>query len=201
MSLGMRADASGSTSHTLLARVGRQEPAAWERFTRLYGPVVYRWCTTAGLNPHDAADVMQEVFQAVFQGIARFQHQSAGQSLRGWLWTVTRNKICDHYRRRRNEPPGAGGAAGQQLLDQLAAVPEFDTEPTEKVAAELTHRALALLKTDFEPATWQAFWAVAVEEEPVADVAARLGMTTTAVYKAKSRVLARLRNELAGCLD
>lgn len=194
-----QAEASSSTSQTLLERVQRHDPIAWRRFANLYTPLVFRWCTTNGLQVHDAADVVQEVFQAVFQGIARFQHHAAGQSLRGWLWTVTRNKVCDHFRRRRDEPAGVGGTVS--YIDGVAEFPESDTEPAERVATELAHRALALIQTDFEPGTWQAFWCVTVDGLSVKETAERLGLSPAAVYKAKSRVLNRLRQELDGLLD
>src|SRR5687768_10045372 len=98
MNVGVSAEASGSTSQTLLERVQQQEPAAWQRFVELYGPLVYRWCRSAGLQPPDADDAAQEVFRAVYQGIGRFQRQSTGPSLRAWLYAITRNKTRDHFR-------------------------------------------------------------------------------------------------------
>ena len=56
---------------------------------------------------------------------------------------------------------------------------------------------LSLVQGDFEPRTWQAFWRTAVDNLPAREVAGELGMTVGAVYMAKSRVLARIRQELA----
>ena len=41
--------------------------------------------------------------------------------------------------------------------------------------------------------TWQAFWRTAVDGQPGKQVAADLGLTVAAVYHARSRVLARLK--------
>jgi RNA polymerase sigma-70 factor (ECF subfamily) len=193
--------ASGSTSHTLLQRVQQHDPAAWNRFALLYGPPVFRWCRTAGLQETDAADVAQEVFRAVFQGIDRFERKTAGPSLRAWLYAITRNKIRDHFRRLKNEPAGGGGARADELIERLAAMPETDPAPADGYVAELAQRALSLIQTEFETTTWQAFWAMAVEGQSAADAAARLGLSTAAVFKAKSRVLNRLRRELDGLVD
>jgi RNA polymerase sigma-70 factor (ECF subfamily) len=201
VTISSRIEASESTSHTLLERVRRHEAAAWWRFAELYGPLVYRWSVANGVSEHDAADVMQDVLQAVFQDLDRFQRRSPADSLRGWLWSITRNKVCDHFRRRRVEPSAAGGTAANQQLHEIPNPPELLGEPAEAVDAEITHRALELLQTEFESTTWRAFLATAVDGRPAADVALDLGLTTTAVYKAKSRVLLRLRRELDGLVD
>lgn len=101
-------ESSESTSRTLLERVRRQEPEAWQRFATLYAPLVYRWATTSGVLAQDVADVTQDVFHSVFQSIGQFRRESPRDSLRGWLLSVTRNKICDHFRSRRDEPVAAG---------------------------------------------------------------------------------------------
>jgi RNA polymerase sigma-70 factor (ECF subfamily) len=65
----------------------------------------------------------------------------------------------------------------------------------------LVGQAVRLMQGDFQPATWKACWGLVVEGRPVAEVAAELGLTLDAVYAARSRVLRRLRQELAGLLD
>jgi RNA polymerase sigma-70 factor (ECF subfamily) len=65
----------------------------------------------------------------------------------------------------------------------------------------LTRRALEIMRDEFQPNTWKAFWATVVDEKPVADVAKELGMSTTAVYAARHRVKGRLEEELAGLRD
>ena len=57
----------------------------------------------------------------------------------------------------------------------------------------MMRRLLEMLQEEFEPKTWQAFQKFALEGVPAADVAKELGISTNAVFIAKSRVLARLR--------
>jgi RNA polymerase sigma-70 factor (ECF subfamily) len=181
----------GSTSSGLVEGVRRRDPEAWRRLAHLYGPLVYRWCRRAGLAERDAEDVLQKVFLTVALRIGDFHHGGPGDTFRGWLWTITRNKVGDWFRRSGHER-AAGGAAGQALLAELPAPP--GAEPPEEGA--LYHRALALIRTEFTEPTWQAFWRVVVEGQNPADVAADLGLTRNAVYIARSRVLRRLREEL-----
>jgi len=52
------------------------------------------------------------------------------------------------------------------------------------------------VKGEFQENTWRAFWLTAVESVPVADAAKQLRMSPGAIYVAKSRVLARLKDEV-----
>jgi RNA polymerase sigma-70 factor (ECF subfamily) len=184
-------------------RLRAQEPEAWRRLVQLYGPLVYGWCRQAGLRAEDVADVSQEVFQAVAQHIGRFRRDRPGDTFRGWLRTITRNKLCDHWRRCRDHPEAAGGSSAQQRLLQ---VPEADegsspSSSSREEAAAVFRAALELIRAGFAERTWQAFWRVTVEGHAPAEVAAELGMSLGGVYVAKSRVLQRLRAELGDLLE
>ena len=65
----------------------------------------------------------------------------------------------------------------------------------------LTQQALHIMQSEFEPSTWQACWQTVVDGRPTSAVAADLDITENAVYLAKSRVLRKLREELAGLMD
>lgn len=191
------ATSSGGTSRGLLSRARGRDPAAWERMVALYAPLVLYWCRQWGLGEDDAADVFQDVFQSVAAHLAGFRRDAAGGTFRGWLRTITRNKVNDTLRRRRREPPGVGGSEAQSLLAQLPeqAAPSDDGSSDRAVPA-LLRRALEMIRGEFESRTWQAFWQTAVEGRAAKDVAADLGMSGGAVRVAKSRVLHRLRVEL-----
>jgi RNA polymerase sigma-70 factor (ECF subfamily) len=189
--------ASASTSRSLIRRAAVQDPAAWERLSEVYTPLVYQWCRRLELQPQDAADVVQEVFRALLKSLASFRRDRPGDSFRAWLWTITRNKIRDHHRRCAASRPAAGGSAAHKMLEQIPdRAPEEDDEgQVRQVQAELAQRAMALMQRDFEPQTWQAFWKTAVENKTAPQAAEELGMSVAAVYMAKSRVLRRLRTE------
>jgi RNA polymerase sigma-70 factor (ECF subfamily) len=174
-----------------------QEPDAWVCFVRLYGPLLYTWCRRRGLQPHDAADAVQEVCRAVHRRIGEFRHASRG-AFRSWLWTITRNKILDMHRTRGTPAVGGSGhheAMQQVTMDQPAEEESLLTDAGDRVA--LMRRALELIRPCFEPTTWDAFWRSSVEGRHTADVAADLQMSLAAVRKARSRVLQRLRLVLA----
>jgi RNA polymerase sigma-70 factor, ECF subfamily len=189
-----------STSLSLLERSKARDPTAWEQLVALYGPLVYYWCRRAQLTPEDRGDIFQEVFRAVASHIANFKRE--GGSFRGWLLTITQNKIRDHFRRQLAVAPAVGGNEAQDRLLQLPAPADesSDSGATDPERA-LMHRALQMIRPDFEEQTWQAFWRAVVDGCIAADIAADLCITVNAVYKAKARVLRRLREELGDLID
>lgn len=194
---------STSMSRSLLERVKRAEPEAWDRLVTLYAPLVFHWCRSWGLREQDAADIFQEVFQSVAVHIGGFRKERAGDTFRGWLRTITRNKIHDHFRRRGREPEGVGGSEAQAQLAELPApeASESSSLAEENVERGLVARALELVRPEFAERTWQAFWRTAIEGRSAPEVAAELSMSAGAVRVAKSRVLQRLREELGDLIE
>ncbi len=58
------------------------------------------------------------------------------------------------------------------------------------------HRAIGLIRAEFEETTWRAFWRATVDEQKAADIADELQMSCAALRQAKCRVLRRLKQEL-----
>jgi RNA polymerase sigma-70 factor (ECF subfamily) len=183
-----------STSLTLLERVRGRDGDAWQRLLHLYGPLVVRWCGHRGVRGQDADDVQQEVFQAVVAGLDNFRRDRPGDTFRGWLRVITRNKLLDHFRRRDKQPEAQGGTTANRQLHEVAD--QELPDDTEEDLGALYHRALELVRSEFEDRTWEAFWRVAVGGQTPDVIAADLGVTPAAVRKAKSRVLLRLRQEI-----
>jgi RNA polymerase sigma-70 factor (ECF subfamily) len=187
-----------STSTSLIERIRARQPDAWKRLVHLYGPLVYRWSRQTGLQAADASDVVQEVFRAVAGGVASFRRAGEGDSFRGWLWTITRNKVRDHFRGRAGRAAAVGGS---QMQQQLAQLPQPDPSTSERpghhqAEVALVHRAMRAIRGEFEDPTWEAFWRMTVQGHPAAEIAVDLGMSKSAVRQAKYRVLRRLRQEL-----
>ena len=187
-----------ATSPSLLFRAAEGDDLAWQRMVQIYGPLVYTWLRRAGVQSSDAADVVQETFLTLATKLTQFDGTIPGATFRGWLWTVAKNKMLD--RLRREQANYAGGTANLEVLQQLEArIPTIE-DPTHEPAdrAAVVSRALEIMRTHFEPTTWQAFWRTAVDGETPTSVAEELGVSRWAVYKSKARVLERLRRELGG---
>jgi RNA polymerase sigma-70 factor (ECF subfamily) len=199
---GISASHADSTETSLIVRVQQNDADAWRRLTQLYGPMIYGWGRRAGLQPDDAADIMQTVFVALTHRINRFQRRSSRDSFRGWLWTVTRNKVNDHYRHLQAQAAGRGGTDAQNMMQALAESPpsSASVEGQQEINS-LWRRAIQLVQGEFEGRTWIAFWRTAVEGDAPKDVAADMKISVWAVYKARTRVLQRLREEFQGLLE
>ncbi len=131
----------------------------------LYAPLVFQWCRAWYLREQDTADIFQEVFQAVALHIGGFRKERERDTFRGWLRTITRNKVHDHFRRLGREPEGAGGTDAQTRLAEFPAPQPGDEGSVSEEAGEpgLVQRALELIRAEFAEHTWQAFWRTAIE--------------------------------------
>jgi RNA polymerase sigma-70 factor (ECF subfamily) len=183
-----------TTSPTLLARLAAPgESEAWDRFTRLYTPLLLGWAARLGFQPADAADLSQDVLLKLVRLLPEYR-RGEGQSFRGWLFRVATNQARDFHRRRATRPmPAAEGLSG---------VADASVEMTEaEYRQALVRRGLELIRGDFTEATWAAFTGVMVDGRTAAEVATALGVSVNVVYLARHRVLTRLRQELDGLLD
>lgn len=183
------------TRPSLLLRVrDPRDHAAWRQFVELYAPLVYEFARKRGLQDADAADLSQIVFEAVAREIRRLDYDPGRGSFRGWLLAVVRNQLHKHWERRRSAAVGICG--DDRTLDE-APEPNADEQLwNQQYQRRLFRWAADRVQTDFEDASWQAFWKTAVDGLPAKTVAAELGMSVGAVYTAKSRVLDRVKRTI-----
>jgi RNA polymerase sigma-70 factor (ECF subfamily) len=189
---------SPSTRPSLLLRI--RDPSdheAWRRFVALYGPLVYRFARSRGLQDADAADLTQLVFQAVAKEIQRLDYDPRRGTFRGWLFTVTRNQLHKHFERaRRTIRPGGEEIENVEAIKPSSA-DEEEARWQEEYERQLFQLACDRVRAEVEDSSWQAFWRTAVEGQAPQEVGRALGMSVGAVYTAKSRVLSRLRCAVA----
>jgi RNA polymerase sigma-70 factor, ECF subfamily len=198
--IGLLIVQNSPTSLSLLKRAQGRNQDAWAHLLFLYTPLVDHWCRSWGIQGADADDLRQEVFQAVAAGLDSFRRDRPGDTFRGWLRVIARRKFLDHCRRQQGRPRAAGGTdAHRQMLQAPDPVLAEDDDPADQVTA-VHHRALDLVRVQFEDRTWQAFWRCAVDGQSPGDVAREMNMTPAAVRQAKSRILRRLKEEFGDLL-
>jgi RNA polymerase sigma-70 factor (ECF subfamily) len=180
----------------LIHRIRNDDSSAWRELVELYTPLIAHWCRKKGLQPAAIHDCIQDVFYAVLKSLADFSPNGTTGCFRGWLWTITRNKIVDSIRKDQRNQSAAGGTTG---LENVLAIPDMlqEDEPTDGPSfSQLLHRALDQVRNEFEGKTWQAFWRATIDAIPVRQVSEELNISPAAVRKYRSRVLRRLREQL-----
>lgn len=186
------------TRASLLLRIRDSEDhAAWTEFVELYEPVIMGVLQHSGLQRADAADLTQDVLRSVSGAIGRLDYDPKIGRFRSWLLTIARNKLRNHFARHHRQPRGTGDTMMKQRLEGEVSGPDDLEQIWEREYQQrLFDWAVAKIRDQFQQNTWDAFWKTAVEGLPSSEVATELGLSVGAVYIAKSRVVARLKEQI-----
>jgi RNA polymerase sigma-70 factor (ECF subfamily) len=183
------------TSASLLDQARGGGAAAWQRLVTLYTPLLHAWLAGAGLQPADRDDLTQRVLEILVRQLPAFDHNGRPGAFRAWLRGIVANLLREHWRGR---PTPATDSVLSQLADDAAGLSRVWDEQHDR---HVLHALMELVRPEFTTPTWQAFRRVALEGVPARTVAEELGLSVNAVLIAKSRVLARLRQEAQGLVD
>jgi RNA polymerase sigma factor (sigma-70 family) len=178
---------------------GERQEEAWTAFHDRYRDVIFNWCRRRELPPEPAEDLTQEVLLKLFQELPRQAYDPAKGPFRSWLKVLVNNAVTDHWRRQQRRPDhqGVGGSAFLQRVEALTT-PEATAElgdAIEQRARTTADEVLRRVRVRVEETTWQAFYQKKIEQCPVAEIAARLGLSVCSIYKATQRVKQLLLQE------
>jgi RNA polymerase sigma-70 factor (ECF subfamily) len=186
---------SPRTSASLLDQARGRCATAWDRLVALYTPLLHAWLAAAGLQPADRDDLTQRVLEILVRQLPEFDHSGRPGAFRAWLRGIVTNLLREHWRDR---PTPATDSVLSQLDDPGGGLSRlWDGQHHRHVL----HGLMELVRPEFTDSTWQAFRRVALDGAPAREVAAALGLSVNAVLIAKSRVLARLRQEAQGLVE
>ena len=186
------------TRASLILRLPSSADAeAWGEFVSIYEPFLYRFGRRGGLQDADANELVQNVMMSVARAVGRWKPDGDRGRFRTWLFRIARNQLIDTLQRRKQQFSVQGLSGFVSALDRnLMTGALSESEIARSHRQELFLWAAERVKNSVREVTWQAFWKSAVEECDVEQVAAALNLTTGAVYIARSRVLAKLRDEV-----
>jgi len=192
-----------ATSATLLERLrDAQDAEAWARLNDLYAPLIRSWAERFGVRGADADDLVQDVLVVVVRRFPEFIHPERPGAFRGWLRAIAANCARSAWRARKFTPQAPGGTDFGNYLARLEdPADDMSREWDREHDIYIARRLLERIKGDFEPKTWELFQRFHIEKQSAEEVAAACGTTPNAVYIAKSRVLARFREEAAGLVE
>jgi RNA polymerase sigma-70 factor (ECF subfamily) len=173
---------SSPTDIALLERIGRQDREAFRLFYERYAAKILAYVRALARGREVSEDVVQEVFLAVWRKAGSYRRERG--DVPGWLYTITRNKAVDLWRKR---PVGSEETGAD--ASHLVAV---DHAGENRLLAVSLQKVLATLKPEQRQALELAYFGGLTYEE----TAARLSLP---VGTLKSRIrtgLALLRERL-----
>jgi RNA polymerase sigma-70 factor (ECF subfamily) len=183
-----------TTRASLLVRLrDAQDVGAWSAFVDLYGPLVYRYLRGQALQDADAADLCQDVLAAVAGAIGRLDYDRDRGAFRNWLFTIVRRKLWQWRARQVRRPRGSGDPAIHHLLERCADADEGESAWQAHWQRSVFAWACEQVRSLVSAITWQAFWRTAVDGQSGKQVAGDLGLSVAAVYLARGRVFAKLK--------
>jgi RNA polymerase sigma factor (sigma-70 family) len=186
------------TRHELLVRLRDAADAdAWQEFMAIYEPVIRRLIEFRGFQDADAQELTQEALLAVLKAMEHWDGDPSRGSFRGWLFRTTRNLMVNFLTRARPGTRGTGDTIFLDLLHQHPArSPAAESQFGLEYKREVFQWAEKRVRDEFEETTWQAFHMTHLRGASISDTAQTLGITTGAVYAARSRVMAALKREV-----
>jgi len=191
------------TSLSLLDQLKAPEDGtAWDRLDQVYRPLIRKWLLKYDVQVSDADDLTQEVLVAVAKDIEAFKHNGRDGAFRAWLKGILVNRLRNFWRSRDRRPNANGDSNLDDRLNQL-------DDPASQITLiwnnehdkHVLQTLLTVTEPHFEATTWDAFRKVTLEGMKPNLVAEQLGISTNAVFIAKSRVLSRLRHEAVGLVE
>jgi RNA polymerase sigma-70 factor (ECF subfamily) len=190
------------TRQSLLLRAQIGETSAWKDLTDLYRPLILGWLDRQGVPARDLEDLSQEVLLSVVQHLPGFQHSGHHGAFRAWLRTIVCRRTADYWRAIDADTQASGGSGATAALQEIADPDSaLNRQWDEEHDRYVIHCLLDLVGAEFEPLTLQAFRRLALDGVSGAEAAQELGLSVAAVYGAKSRVLARIRQKAEGLID
>src|ERR671934_3119155 len=167
---------------SLLVRIrDAGDRTAWLQFVEIYAPLVYRFARKRGLQDADAADLAQEVLQAVSGASRRLEYDPGRGTFRGWLFTVARNRLHNFLLRRRRYTAALVELGPDECLDDYPAPTQEESALWEQeYRRRLFDWAAEQVRREFQDTTWLAFWRTAVDGEGAKQVAEALAMSVGA---------------------
>lgn len=187
------------TSETLLERlrdVGDQK--AWERFYRMYSPLIVGFCLDKGCTQQMAWEVLQETLVCLMRVLPGFVYRERGGSFRSFLLRIVHARIADAFRRERRQRKLFGDGSDSEVVERAA-----DTSASHPGDAwdrgwrkMLLIQAIEKVRLKVKATTFKSFEMFVLQGRPPSVVAEELGIKRNAVYQHKARLVELLRREV-----
>ena len=139
----------------LLERVAVADREAFRLFYDRHAPQVLAYVRSLGRSRDASEDVVQEVFLAVWRKAGTYRPERG--DVAGWLYTMTRNKVVDLWRKL----PTGSDQSSEETLAALSERPEAES----RVVSISLRKAMADLKAEQRQALELAYFGGLTYEE------------------------------------
>ena len=173
---------------------------SWEVFFDTYGDLIFNVARRAGLSEADAQDIVQETIVKVHKSLDRFQYDRNRGSFKGWLHSVTRSRLAEHFKKQRKRLPL------NQPFNDTTDEPTIEISDPKGLELEriwdeewqknLIHSSLTRIKRIVSPKQFQIFKCYCIDEWTVTEICKALNVNSAQVYMAKQRVGKLFKQEL-----
>lgn len=195
------------TSITLIEKIKAMPPggdeAHWVRFWDLYAPAMRQFAIWKG-GEKNADDIVMKVLEKLVEVLRNGRYRPESGRFHSYLATMICNEI--HMQRRKDEVRRQddhvtidSGLADALVGEGGDAAERIDEDWRRAVVAAATEHVLT--KSAISARDRQIYRAYALEERPIADVAAQFGVTRNLVSQIKVRIerrIAEIGRQLAG---
>ncbi len=189
------------TQHTLIARLrDPNDEIAWTRFEQGYRELVVRFAMKQGLQPSDAEDVAQAVFQSLLSAMQGFTLDRSKGRFRDYLFRAVRNEVSRQAGKRR---PISASECLIEVKDGFVSTQiEQAADPTSEAEAHrafenewIDHHfrmAFTEIRRTFSPDSVAIFERL-LAGTSIESTAEAFATTTQAVHKVKQRIRDRMQ--------
>src|SRR4051794_2044601 len=153
----------------LMEELARGRREAIEPLYRRHATLIFR-AAVRSLEPEAADDLVQEVFQAVWQHAGTFDSRKG--TFHGWVLQIAHFRVVNELRRRRRRPQAEPDP--DHLL--LFTLPGSEPEPSEAAWREYRISSLPLALAELDAAHQQALILAFIEGFPHEQVAGLLNL-------------------------
>ena len=175
-----------TTKKSLLEAIQRGDEVSWAEFYETYRTLIILRGRDFHLTGSELEDLCQTVVIDFFKMGTKFKYDPSKGRFRDYLRRVISRNAIDILRKRKKTDP----------LDDGSDLPDPDTRSQNwdsEWHLHILNQALAVLRTQIELVTYQAFELYALKNQPAEQVAAFLNIKVNMVYVAKSRAMQKLK--------
>jgi RNA polymerase sigma-70 factor (ECF subfamily) len=192
-----RQDDSPTTNASIFVRLNAADAApreiAWSQFNQRYGPIIAAFARRLGARSQDIDDIVQDVMLGFFSRSPTFVYDPVRGRFRGYLRECAYRAASKRFGKDSKFRPIPLDKLGEDAI----GIDHVWNDLWEKQQLE---RAMASLRHEHQnDKSWEAFEQTVVKGRAPQEVADALGVTVSAVYKARERIgeaLRKLMNQL-----